>query len=159
GYLVYQLANAEVNPADLDDIGKARLIAQCDVRNEISNIINYSRDPDTEMIVPELMVDASNEGIRRSFRVTTDAFAQGNNRLVNHKTYYFMVIAYGYNNYQEYDVAQERGQDEAFLASRKGAIGAIPVIAAIPHDVKPENGGTTANASYGTGVFLTRIEG
>ena len=33
--------------------------------------------------------------------VTTDAFAQGDNRLVNHKTYYFMVLAYGYNDYDD----------------------------------------------------------
>ena len=159
GYLVYQLANDEVNPSDLEDINKSRLIAQCDVRNGIENIINYSRDPDTEMIVPQLMVDGTDEEIKRSFRVTTDAFAQGDNRLINHKTYYFMVLAYGYNNYQEYSVALERGQDEAFLASRKAAIGEIPVIPAIPHDVQPAFGGTTINSGYGSGVFLTRIEG
>ena len=32
--------------------------------------------------------------------VTLDAFAQGDNRLVNYKTYYFMAMAYGYNHYE-----------------------------------------------------------
>ena len=49
------------------------------------------------------MANGANEGIRHSFRVTKDAFAQGDNALVNHKTYYFMALAYGYNNYEDYD--------------------------------------------------------
>ena len=32
-----------------------------------------------------------------NFNWTDDKFALGNTRLVNHKTYYFMSIAYGYN--------------------------------------------------------------
>jgi hypothetical protein len=109
--------------------------------------------------VPELKVQGANEGIRRSFQVKTDAFAQGDNRLINHKTYYFMVLAYGHNNYLAYDLAAETGQDEAFLASRKAALGEIPVIAAIPHSQTPANGGSILNAQYGDGVAITRIEG
>ena len=159
GYLVYQLANADVKANDLGDIAKARLIAQCDIENEVANIVNFNRDPISGYIVPELKVQGSNEGIQRSYQVTTDAFAQGDNRLINHKTYYFMVLAYGYNNYQPYDVGAEAGQDEAFLASRKAAIGEIPVIAAIPHNTQPAFGGSILNAQYGDGVALTRIEG
>jgi hypothetical protein len=159
GYLVYQLANADVSSDNLDDITKARLIAQCDVENGIGQIINFSRDPETDYIVPELMVDGADAGIQRSFSIKTDAFATGNNALINHKTYYFMVIAYGYNNYQPYDIGLERGQDEAFLASRKSSIGEIRTIAAIPHIPSPENGGTIQNSNYGDGVSLTRIEG
>jgi hypothetical protein len=159
GYLVYQLANSEVSANDLSDVEKARLIEQRDVRNGISNIVNYNRDAETGLIVPSLMVSGGDEGIERSFQITTDAFAQGDNRLINHKTYYFMVIAYGYNNYQSYDVALEKGQDESYLASRKGAVGEIAVYAAVPHKIDPEAGGTTIQSSYGDGVTLTRIEG
>jgi hypothetical protein len=159
GYLVYQLANSEVSANDLGDVEKARLIEQRDVRNGITNIVNYNRDAETGLIVPQLMVSGGDEGIERSFQITTDAFAQGDNRLINHKTYYFMVIAYGYNNYQDYDVALEKGQDEAYLASRKGAVGEIAVYAAVPHKVDPEAGGSTIQSSYGDGVPLTRIEG
>ena len=159
GYLVYQLANATVKSNDLEDIDKARLIAQCDVKNGIGKIINFNRDQETGYIVPTLKVNGADKGIVRSFNVTEDAFATGSTALVNHKTYYFMVIAYGYNNYQQYDVSLERGQDEAFLASRKSAIGEIPVISAIPHIPSPENGGTIAHANYGDGVPLTRLEG
>ncbi|MFM2317258.1 MAG: hypothetical protein RLZZ155_1590, partial [Bacteroidota bacterium] len=94
-----------------------------------------------------------------SFQVKTDAFATGNNALINHKTYYFMVIAYGYNNYSQYDISLEKGQDEAFLSSRKSAIGEIQKISAIPHIPSPELGGTIQNSNYGDGVPLTRIEG
>ncbi|MCC6599503.1 MAG: T9SS type A sorting domain-containing protein, partial [Crocinitomicaceae bacterium] len=159
GYLVYQLASGQVSSNDLGDISKARLIAQCDIKNGVKNIINYNRDPDIGLIVPELKVTGSDLGIRRSFRITTDAFAQGSTSLINHKTYYYMVLAYGYNNYLPYSVALESGQDEAFLASRKAAIGAIPVISAIPHIPSPEAGGTTANSNYGDGIVLTRLEG
>jgi hypothetical protein len=159
GYQIYQLSGPNVSSADLGDITRARLIAQCDVEDGISNIINFARDEETGLVTPSLMVSGADQGIQRSFRITSDAFAQGDNRLVNHKTYYFMALAYGYNEYRPYDVASGTGQDVPYLPSRKAVFGAIPVIAAIPHDVTPEAGGTTANASYGTGVFLTRIEG
>jgi hypothetical protein len=159
GYLVYQLATDEVSSSDLNDTEKARLIAQCDVKNGVSKIINYERDEDMDEIVPSLMVNGADKGIRRSFRITEDAFALANKTLVNHKTYYFMVIAYGYNNYEDYDVSTELGQATAYLASRKSSKGEIQVIKAIPHNVSPEAGGTVANSSYGDGVTLTRIEG
>ncbi len=159
GYLVYQLATAQVGNNDLNDIEKARLIAKCDVINGVDQIINYDRDPDMGLIVPTLLVQGSDEGIRRSFRVTEDAFASGNGRLINHKTYYFMVIAYGYNNYENYDVALEIGQDQQYIASRKSATGEIPVVRAIPHSVSPEAGGTIVQSNYGDGIALTRIEG
>ena len=159
GYLVYQLANADVSPADLNDIEQARLIAQCDLQNGVGRIINYVRDQETGLIVPQLRVDGEDEGIVRSFRVTTDAFAAGDNALINYKTYYFMVLAYGYNNYLPYDVGSGRGQDDPFIASRRSATGEIPVIAAIPHHPRSEENGTVQNSVYGQGVFITRLEG
>lgn len=159
GYMVYQLANSEVSPADLGDIDQARLIAQCDISNGIGRIINYVRDNATGLIVPELKVDGADEGLVRSFRVTEDAFATDDKALINFKTYYFMVIAYGYNNYLTYDIGSGRGQDDPFIASRKSATGEIARIAAIPHNPTPEENGTIQNSVYGQGVFLTRIEG
>ena len=53
--------------------------------------------------MPSLMANGENEGIQHSYRVTTDAFAQGDNKLINHRTYYFMALAYGYNNYDPYN--------------------------------------------------------
>ena len=159
GYLIYQLRDSEVSPADLGDINKARLIEQCDVANDIDVIVNYVQDETMELPVPYLMADGENEGVRHSFRVTTDAFATGDSRLVNHKTYYFMVLAYGYNNYEEYNPVTGAGQDVQFKASRKAAVGSIRAYAGVPHKPTPEAGGTFAHAAYGTGVEITRLEG
>ena len=159
GYMIYQLANEEISPAELNDINLARLIAQCDVQDEVSNIINYERDVATNQIVAHLKVQGANEGIFHSLRVTSDAFALGAPQLINHNTYYFMVIAYGYNNYDDFSFQTLGGQDEAFLPSRKATLLEIPVVRAIPHSVSPENGGTIINAGYGDGVPLVRIEG
>jgi hypothetical protein len=159
GYQVYQLADVTVSASDLGDIDMARLIFQSDIKNGIDKIVNYELDPDMGISVPFLMVDGENEGIRHSYQITNDAFAQGDNKLVNHKTYYFMALAYGYNDYREFDPVFGTGQDEQFLASRKGAVGALRTFTAIPHKVNPEAGGTMIFASYGDGVEITRHEG
>ena len=38
GYMVYQLANADISADELNDVTKARLIAQCDIENEVDNL-------------------------------------------------------------------------------------------------------------------------
>lgn len=159
GYMVYQLANETVGPDELEDPTKARLIFQTDVANEVENIVNYEFDADTELIIPSLKVNGSNEGIERSLRITTDAFAQGVNTLINHKTYYFMAVAYGYNNYLPYSPATGSGQSRSFISSRKAATGEIPVIRAIPHKPNPAGNGTVQNSVYGQGIAITQIEG
>ena len=159
GYLVYQVKNSEVSPADLGDINLARLIAQCDVQNEVDLVINYIQDNEMDLPVPTLMSNGANEGIFHSMSVTTDAFAQGDNRLVNHKTYYFMVLAYGYNNYEDYNSVLGTGQDVQFKASRKAAVGSLRSYSGVPHSPNPESGGTVQLAAYGSGVEITRHEG
>lgn len=159
GYLIYQLSDSEVSVADLEDVDKARLVAQCDVRDSVDVIVNYTRDEVMGVPVPELMVDGENNGILHSFRITNDAFALGDPRLVNFKTYYFLVLAYGYNNYRDFNPITLNGQDEQFKASRKAAVGSIRVFSAIPHKTNPENGGTVLNSVYGNGVIITRHEG
>jgi hypothetical protein len=156
---VYQLRDNTVSPSDLGDIDAARLIAQCDIQNGITQVINYEFDATLELPGPMLMADGSNDGIFHSLRVTTDAFAQGDNRLVNHKTYYFMALAYGYNNYRPYDAVLGTGQDVQFKASRKAAVGSIRSYSAVPHNPAPEAGGTIQYAEYGSGVVITKLEG
>ena len=159
GYLVYQLKNSEVSPADLGDIDQARLIAQCDVQNDVDLVVNYIQDTEMDLAVPTLMANGANEGIFHSMRVTTDAFAQGDNKLINHRTYYFMLLAYGYNNYDEYDAVLGTGQDVQFKASRKAAVGSLRAYSGVPHKPSPEAGGTVQYADYGSGVSITRHEG
>jgi hypothetical protein len=159
GYLIYQLADANVSSSDLMDSDKARLVFQCDIEDEISTIINFYKDTEMDQVVPQLMVQGENKGIRHSFRVTEDAFALGNKALINHKTYYFMALAYGYNNYKNYDPELRTGQSVPFIASRKAVIGSIPAISAIPHAISPEANGTIAQVPYGYELPLTQVEG
>ena len=159
GYQIYQLSDASVSPADLGDVEKARLIFQCDVANDVTQVVNYTYDEIMQASVPTLMANGANDGVQHSFRVTTDAFAQGDNRLVNHKTYYFMALAYGYNNYRDFDPNLGTGQDVQFKASRKAAVGSIRAYSGIPHKPDVEAGGTIAVAAYGDGMPITRLEG
>ena len=45
GYMIYQLKDATVNTGDLDNIDKARLLFQCDVKNNRGQVINKVYDP------------------------------------------------------------------------------------------------------------------
>ena len=160
GYKIYQVANATIASSDLSDPDKARLIAQVDIKDGISRLINFEFDQDLGYSVPTLKVDGEDEGIKHSFSVKTDAFTQAT--LVNHKTYYFIAVSYAYNNYKSYnptDPTAQDGQQKPYIESRQSAQGPIQNIAAIPHIPSPENGGTYATANYGDGPIITRIEG
>ena len=163
GYQVYQLKDNSVSASDIYDIDKSRLVAQFDIANGVTKLINYTVDAVMGVGVPELLANGADEGIKHSFRVTEDLFAKGNTRLVNHKTYYYLIIAYGYNEFKKYDPTNALsldGQQKPYIASRKGFDGGeIAAYAGIPHIPSPEAGGTVQNASYGDGVEITRLEG
>ena len=163
GYQIYQVRDGSVDPSMLTDPNQARLIAQCDVKDGVSQIINFNFDKDLLAPVPTLMVNGSDEGISHSFQVLNDAFAQGDVRLINHKKYYFMVISYGYNNFKTYDPSDPSaldGQQLPYKAGRKTVSGgAITSYVGIPHITSPESGGTIQLAEYGSGPQITRVEG
>lgn len=166
GYQLFQLKDVTVTTADLYNPDKARMVGQCDIRNGVGQLVNREFDQSMQADVPQDMtINAADAGIVHSFSVKTDAFATGDNRLINHKTYYFMVVAYAYNRYLRYDdvsfdtlapLAPSRiGQKKPYLAGRKN----VRVYSAIPHITSPEAGGTDQPANYGSGPKLTRIEG
>jgi hypothetical protein len=166
GYQIFQLKDVTVTTADLYNPDKARMIAQCDVNNGVAQLVNREFDADLQAEIPQDMtIDAGDDGIVHSFSVKTDAFASGDNRLVNHKTYYYLVLAYAYNRYLEYDdetfnpltplAPSNIGQKKPYLAGRKN----VRVYSAIPHITSPEAGGTNQPSNYGSGPKLTRIEG
>lgn len=160
GYQIYQLKNKSVSSADLFDEDLAKLVAQCDINDGIEDLINFEFDQDLDANVPKPKVEnANNDGIIKSFRVSKDLFAAGDDALVNHKTYYYMAVAYAYNNFADYEAGNPETQDAPYLASRKGPVGPIQVFPAIPHKNTMENAGTVLNANYGDEVELTRIEG
>ena len=158
GYIVYQLANKEVNVDELNDISKARIVYQCDVQNGVTEIINYIYDDKLQASVPTLMVEGADAGIKSTFVLTQDAFTTtGDVNLINHKTYYYMAISYAYNNYQDYEIDANNpiglfGQKTPYLAGRKN----IKLYSAVPH--KTVNG-TVVNSNYGDKLAITRWSG
>lgn len=159
GYQIFQVKDGSVSPDELHDPDKARLVAQVDLKDHVSQLINWEADADMNLPVPQEMVFGNNEGIVHSFRILEDKFASGDSRLTNFKTYYYMALAYGYNNYQDYDPVTRSGQAHPYLAGRKSSIGSIRSYAGIPHKPEVENGGTVVNAEYGDGFELVRLEG
>ena len=167
GYQVFQLKNSEVSIAEIDDLSKARLVFQADIidydnfGNPIGQIINYEFDSELGLPVPVEKVNGTNEGIKHSFQITNDQFASGDTRLINFKKYYYIAIAYGYNNYEKYNPNpdDQTGQSRPYLRGRSGAAGDIQPITVIPHKPVPEKFGTVFVTEYGDGMPITRIEG
>jgi len=168
GYMIYQVKDATVTAVDIfsdDGNSKARLVAQCDIRNfdengnPIGKLVNFEYDDLLGENVPHVKVNGSNEGIQHSFRITEDLFATGDKRLVNHKTYYYKAFAYGYNNYKTYNPDDPNaldGQKEPFFLGRNNT---TMVYSGIPHIPAPEANGTVINSLYGIGPQITRVEG
>ena len=162
GYQIYQLKDVETSVADISDPEKARLVAQCDVENGIERIINFQFDEALGFSIPTEMVDGSNKGIKHSFNLTEDKFAQGSKTLVNHKSYYFMAVAYAYNNYKDYnpeDPTALDGQKKPYIPCRKAAVGGVQAVSAVPHSPIPESGGTAQLIAYGSSPRITRLDG
>lgn len=171
GYQVFQLAGPGISVGDIGDLDKARLVFQADITDGVTEIINYVFDEELQASVPDKKVTGTDEGIRRSFTITEDLFADGVNSLINFKTYYYVAIAYGYNQFKPYaqDVSPNLdnplspasdGQTLPYIPSRRGPTGGdIEVITAIPHDPLFEAGGTVVNSSYGDGIPITRLQG
>lgn len=159
GYQIYQLVNPNVSTQELEDIEKARLIRQVDVKNGVTEIYNWESEPNplpefqgNVLWVPTRKVDGQNEGIEHSFNITQDAFAEGDTRLVNHKNYYYTVLAYAYNNYAPFDVdAPESTQKKPFLQGREN----IRTYTFTPRPLVFDD----LNAVYGEEPVVTRIEG
>ena len=156
GYKVYQLANAEVGADELNNNDKARLVFQCDVRNNVGRLLNYEFDESLQANVPFLKVNGGDAGITHSFVVTEDEFSTSDNpNLINHTPYYYMAVAYAYNNYLTYnqdDALGLQGQKKPYLEGRKN----IQVYTAIPHMTI---NGTVLQSHYGDSPAITRVVG
>jgi hypothetical protein len=158
GFQIFQLANSDVSISDIYDPTQSRLVAQCDVKNGLTQLINWEVDPDLNALVPQDMtLTTNNGGVFTSFQIGEDVFATGDRSLINHKEYYFTVIAYGQNQYQVFNPTIASGWSERFhsLAGRRN----IKTYTAIPHQIDSEKGGTIQVAQYGDGPEITRLDG
>ena len=192
GYQIYQLKDATVSVTDVLNPDLARLVAQCDIKNyrktynlttktwvdntsdPIDKLVNYTFDQNSGGNIPTVEVTGADSGIVHTFHVTLDQFATGDKHLVNNKQYYYIAVAYGYNEFMKYsqDPASFvsptqtshgiglEGQKKPYLGGRKSAGGQpISYVVAIPHINSPEFSGVLANAQYGQGPKITRVEG
>jgi hypothetical protein len=163
GYLIYQVKDNTVGPNELGNPDRARLVAQCDIKDSVIDIINYRMDEDLGVEIPEpVIIRGNNKGIEHSFRFTEDRFAQGDRQLVNHKSYYYIAIAYGFNQFKKFDPADPfalDGQKRPYILSRKARTGSIRAYKATPHNPIPLNLGTKVNAQFGDMPMITRLEG
>ncbi|MEE9439904.1 MAG: hypothetical protein V3V14_12935 [Saprospiraceae bacterium] len=161
GYKIFQLANANVTAQQFDDVEYSRLIRQVDLKNETTEIFNWKKinNPDIndqrDLFVPVRKVNGENNGIRHSFNITRDQFATGDKRLINHKNYYFSVIAYGQNNFKRFDPLLHpdsiQGQPNGYIEGRNN----IRTYTLTPRPIVFED----LQSAYGQEAKVTRISG
>ncbi len=162
GYRIYQLIEPNVSPSDFDDPSKSRLVSSVDIKNGISRLYNWApefnpSDPTNPLWAPTLQNEGvRDDGISHTFNITTDQFADGDNSLINHKKYYFSVVAYAYNNYEQFDNVQGLGQRRPYLEGRRNiGDGTSSSYTVIPRPIVYKQ----LNSGYGDGPIVTRIDG
>lgn len=165
GYRIFQVRDTSVKLQDLQDPNKAREIATIDLQNEVTQIYNWSAisdptHPAHDIYVPVEMVKGTDSGIRYTVQVTSDAFSQNQgDSLINHSEYYFVVVSYGYNNFETFDEDRPLStQDQPYIES-------------LLNYGDSENGGQPyrgtpqpfyykdLGASFGQSVPITRLDG
>lgn len=162
GYQIYQLINDRVSSSELEDPTKARLVAQCDIKDNVESLINFEFDENLQASNPVKKVTAANKGLQHSFLLEEDLFSSGDRKLVNFKTYHYMAIAYAYNRYSIYnpnDPNLLEGQKKPYLPSRKAAFGNIKIVSGVPHNPIPEANGTYQQIEFGASPKVTRLDG
>lgn len=157
GYKIYQVANANVSISELDNPEKARLLYQVDKQNGINKIYNWSENrfegiPEVVWL-PTLMVDGADRGVRHTFRITEDLFSKSTDRkLINHRDYYYTVVAYAHNSYGEFLPSEPlSGQRAPYLEGRKN----VKIYKVTPRPITDLN----FNSGYGDGFSITRLDG
>ncbi len=157
GYEIFQVQDSTVTGTDILNPTRARLVAECDIKNGVSTLVNYVFNSTVGGTVPTLEVSGQDKGISHSFDVKSDLFQEDNiPTLINDRPYYYLAIAYAYNNYQTYNpLTAPNGQKVPYLQGRKN----IKVYHAFPHIPTAQSYGTVQNSNYGSGPAITRIEG
>ncbi len=156
GYQVFQYKDKSVSMSDRYDGNKTRQVFQCDIKDGVSKLVNYTWSDDLEANVPVMEVNGANNGITHTFVVEKDFFATGDSRLVNNREYYYSVIAYSYNPSMKYDQNDQmtfNGQKTPYLAGRNN----IKIYTATPHLTSV--GGTVIQGEYGYGPEISMLEG
>ncbi len=165
GYKVYQLRSPNVSTKEYEtNADVSRLVANVDVKNGITKIFNWTETINPvngeKYYIPTQRASGEDKGIRNTFNITEDRFAQGNDkRLINHKKYYFVAIAYAYNNFEDFDAyaIPVTGQQRPYLVGRRASYGdgQITPFTVTPRPIVDQ----VLNSAYGQGVEITRLQG
>jgi hypothetical protein len=156
GYKIYQVIDRNVSVADIEDASKAKLIAQVDLNDSITKLVNFSFDNNLNAYVPVQKTEDVNQGITHTFEITNDLFTL--QPLANYRPYYYLVLSYASNNFSQFDYQNPNPinqQAEPYLQGRRN----VKVYSAIPHKPVVNNGGQVFNVDYGDGFEIRRIEG
>jgi hypothetical protein len=161
GYLIYQLKSKDVKVDELENSDKAALVARCDIKNGINRIVNFEFDEELGFATPVEKVDKSgDQGIKHSFLISEDKFSKAGT-LVNNKTYYYVAVAYAYNNFKSYipdEATSLDGQKTSFIRSRNSYDGStIKASSAVPHMTIAED--KVITTSYGSTPEIKRLDG
>jgi len=148
GYKIYQLRDATVTTGELENIERARLLFQVDLRDAYGRIVNQELDPNLGVNIPKIKVDGANEGLSHSFKVTEDLFATGNSTLVNFQSYYYVVLAYSV-------CINDPSEPIQYLEGRLN----VNTYKSVPHKNEPRNNGTKLNAGYADGPQIVNLGG
>ena len=157
GYKIYQLLNPNTSNADFENPDRSRLVVQVDIKNNVKKLYNWEEsqnpiNPGLKIYTPSIQVEGADAGIRHTFSIKEDQFATGNDRrLVNHKKYYFVAVAYAYNNYGDFDAGTGAGQPFPYLLGRRGS----QIFTVVPRPIVDQ----VLKSSYGDGIPITRLEG
>ena len=156
GYKIYQVVDENVSVSDINDPAKAKLIAQLDMKDSVTKLVNYSFDNNLNAYVPTQYTEEVNNGVYHNFEITQDLFTL--KPLANYRSYYFLAVSYASNNFRPFNALapdESKQQKAPYLQGRKN----VKVYSGIPHKPMVQNGGTVFNAAYGDGIEVKRIEG
>jgi hypothetical protein len=120
GIKIYQVKSENFDLMELENNDLSRLLYQGDVENEIADIFNIEPmfSGDIKTYVPNRKVEGANNGIAQIVPFNTDLFT--NLAVESDKEYYFVAFSYAYNNYEEFDVIEESGQQYPYIQSTCG---------------------------------------
>lgn len=157
GYQIYQVVNGGISPSELNNIDKARLVFQTDLKNDVTELYNWTSSispvGDGDIIyTPTRKVVGANQGVKKTLSLTEDQFATGADpKLVNHVTYYYTAVAYGYNEYDVFQASTGVGQPRPYIEGR----GNIKTYAFTPRPIVYEE----LLSKYGDVPSITRTDG
>ncbi|MGI8891967.1 MAG: hypothetical protein ACR2GN_00770 [Bacteroidia bacterium] len=133
GYQIFQVKDPFVTVDEIltQNPEKVRLAAQTDIQDSVIKLVNFRYDRKLNASVPQLMVNGENFGLNHEFIIKQDHFSE-TPFLINHKKYYYTIIAYAHNEYKPYILNNpdyKDGQKVPYLPGREN----VKVYSAIPH--------------------------